>query len=82
MQYASLHYRRGSSVDKAKLQYLISILIDSDVYLSIPVHKRMLLLSKLTKSYPFLFSLVECDENAGIKELSWLEIFQNGAGDD
>ena len=60
-------------MDKAKIRFLVSILLDSDLYLRMPVYKRMSLLSKLAESYPFLFSLVEGD---GDKEhdLTWSEI--------
>ena len=65
-------------MDKAKIQFLVSILMDSGLYLSMPVNERMSLLSRLAKSYPSLFSVEECnnDDDTDIGyESSWSEIF-------
>jgi hypothetical protein len=59
--------------------------MDSGLYLSMPVNERMLLLSRLAKSYPSLFSVEECaednDSDIGY-ESSWSEIFQPRERDD
>jgi hypothetical protein len=47
------------------------------MYLSMPVRERMSFLSRLAKSYPFLFSLMESNWDAD-HELSWLEILSAG----
>ncbi|MGD1074881.1 MAG: hypothetical protein ABR903_02200 [Thermodesulfovibrionales bacterium] len=42
-------------MDRQKMRFLISTLIDSSLYLTMPLKDRMSLLSHLTRSYPTLF---------------------------
>jgi hypothetical protein len=78
IQYAS-SLVGGGDVDKAKIRFLLSILMDSGMYLSLPVSERLMLLSRLAKSYPSLFPVEEDkeDEDSQIGyESSWSEIFR------
>jgi hypothetical protein len=68
-------------VDKAKIRFLVSILMDSGMYLSLPVSERLMLLSRLAKSYPSVFPVEENkgDEDSEIGyESSWQGIFRPG----
>ena len=70
-------------MDRSKIQHLLSILMDSSLYLSTPLRERMSLLSRLSKSYPSLFvEKVDCvdEETAMGYESSWTGIFPTHKG--
>ncbi|MGD0883674.1 MAG: hypothetical protein ABSA46_02150 [Thermodesulfovibrionales bacterium] len=50
-------------MDRQKIRFLISTLIDSSLYLTMPLKDRMSLLSQLTRSYPALFISEGFDES-------------------
>lgn len=71
-------------MDRTKIRFLISILMDSKLYLSLPIGERMLLLSRLARSYPSLSPDESCDkdEDSAIGyESSWSEIFRRPEDD-
>jgi len=49
-----LQNKEGSSVSEHTTKNLISILMESPLYLTLPVKERHSLLMRLTESYPFL----------------------------
>lgn len=68
-------------MDKAKIRFLVSVLMDSRLYLSLPISERLSLLSRLAKTYPSLFSVEESpgsEDSAIGYESSWSEIFPPG----
>ncbi len=72
-------------MDRPKIQFLVSTLIDSSLYLSMPLHERVALLSRLLESYPSLFAAEGCggdDETEIGYESSWSGIFPTYQGGD
>jgi hypothetical protein len=56
-------YKWRFDMDRQKIRFLISTLIDSSLYLTMPLKDRMSLLSQLTRSYPALFISEGFDES-------------------
>lgn len=56
-----------------KLRNLVSILMESPLYLTLPVEERLSLITRLTGSYPFLFEDRDDEMEIGY-ESSWAGI--------
>ena len=70
-------------MDRPKIKFLVSTLIDSTLYLSMPRYERMLLLSRLVKTFPTLFAAEGCGGDEGLEigyESSWSGIFPADEG--
>ncbi len=59
-----------------RVKKLISILMDSSLYFSLPLRERRTLLVKMAEDYPFLLD-GECDQKEAVGyEASWAGIFR------
>ncbi|MBS1234649.1 MAG: hypothetical protein H6R43_365 [Nitrospirae bacterium] len=68
----------GFDLDRHKIKYIVSTLIDSAPYPSMPPYERMSLLSRLAKICPTLFAAEGCGGDEGMEigyESSWSGIF-------
>jgi hypothetical protein len=75
--------KKTFEMDKSKIQLLVSNLLDSGIYFSIPLHKKRLLLSRLFSSSPSFYApeVYDRDEDMVMGyESSWSEIFQKTRG--
>jgi hypothetical protein len=52
-------------MERQNKQFLISTLMESALYFALPLQERQLLMSRLTKSYPSLFTLEGCAMDMG-----------------
>lgn len=61
---------------KHKVKELISILMDSSLYLTLPLKERRTLLVKMAEDYPFLLDGEDEQKEAVGYEASWAGIFR------
>ena len=73
----------GFDMDKSKIQFLVSLLMDSRMYFSMPLHDRRSRLSRLLYNSPSYYAPEVCDGDEDTDmgyESSWSEIFKTTRG--